>query len=75
MFFDTDISDQGVDWVNKFKENNISEGKYNIHTTLGLGDTGFLNFNLPIKTIVNTIAICHLGYGCSYRKILTKVIV
>ncbi len=75
MFFDADISDQGIEWINKFRENNINDGKYNIHITLGLGDIGSLDFNLPIKTTINTAAVCHIGYGCSCRKILAKIVV
>ncbi|MFA4975786.1 MAG: hypothetical protein WC839_03495 [Candidatus Paceibacterota bacterium] len=74
MFLDPDISDQGVDWINKFKENNLGEGKFNLHVTLGLGDASSLNPNLPIETMVNTIAICHIGYGCSCRKVFEKII-
>jgi len=73
MFLDPDISDQGVDWINKFRENNLGEAKFNLHVTLGLGDASSLNSNFPIKTIVNTLAICHIGYGCSCRKVFNKI--
>lgn len=75
MFFDSDISDKGVGYVNKFKENNLIEGKFNLHLTLGLGDPSPLDVDFPIETTVNTIAISHIGYGCSCRKVFEKIII
>ena len=73
MCADSDISDQGIDFINNFRENNLGQGKFKLHLTLGFGDASFLNINFPIKTIVDTIAIGHIGYGCSFRKLLTKI--
>ena len=73
MFVDSDISDLGVEWINKFKENNLSAGKFNIHLTLGSGDASYLEINLPIEVNINTIAISQIGYGCSCRKVLENI--
>ncbi|PIP68884.1 hypothetical protein CO033_00920 [Candidatus Nomurabacteria bacterium CG_4_9_14_0_2_um_filter_32_10] len=75
MCFDVDISNGGVDFINNFKRDKFIEESFEFHTTLGLGDASFLNVELPIETVVNTIAICHLGYGCSCRKVLAKIVV
>lgn len=75
MCFDKDISDGGVDFINNFRKDKFVKGNFEFHTTLGLGDASLLNINLPIETVVDTIVICHMGYGCSCRKILAKIVV
>lgn len=72
MFVDPEISDKGIEWVNKYKENNLSNGKFNIHATIGYGDASNVDIEFPFEVTINTSAICHLGYGCSCRKILFK---
>lgn len=75
MFFDFDISDSAVDFVNNYREKKLDDkDKFELHTTLGFGDVNLLDINLPLKTTVNTLAIYHLGYCLSCRKVLAKVI-
>lgn len=75
MFFDSDISDSAVDFVNNYREKKLDDkDKFELHTTLGFGDAKLLDISLPLKTTVNILAICYLGYCLSCRKVLARVI-
>lgn len=72
MFVGGNISDVGIEWVNEFIKHNIE--KYNLHTTIGLGDTSMIqNITFPIEVEINTLAIAHLGVYDSCRKILAQI--
>jgi hypothetical protein len=72
MCADPDISDFGISFINNFM-NNFNEGKSKLHVTLGLGDAGLLSIDFPLQTVLDTMAIGQIGYGCSCRKILSQV--
>ncbi len=72
MFVNSNISDAGVEWVNEYKKNNIE--KYNLHTTIGLGDVSMIrDVEFPIDIELCNLAITQLGVYCSCRKILAEV--
>lgn len=74
-FFDANISDSGIDYVGNFKKNKIDKNDFDLHVTLGAGNRELVGVDFPPKAKINTVAICHLGYGCSCRKILSKITV
>lgn len=74
MCFDTDISNGGIDFINNFRKDKVDVKQLEFHVSLGLGNASLLNIDLPIETTINTVAVCHVGYGCSCRKVLAKII-
>lgn len=73
MIIDSEIEDGFLDWINNFKENNVGEDKFSFHLTIGAGNSILCKADFPTETTINTVAICHLGYKCSCRKVLVKI--